>query len=76
MTASAMGTVTQNTLLIHLESYLDKASKRMLRSRRKENPDLTYDEFFRSFCREMTPGPNVQQKINGTKQSWFEKGIN
>ena len=54
--------MSQGTLLLLLEGYLDGASKKMLRSRQKENPDKTYAEFFTWLTREMTPGPVEVEK--------------
>jgi len=59
---SGGSSIAQGTLLLLLEGYLDGASKRMLRARRKEDPDLTHDEFFQSLCREMMPGPMIAEK--------------
>ena len=68
------GSMPQSTLLLLLEGYLDGASKKMLRSRQKENPDLTYAEFFSWLSREMTPGPVETDKNRWKRTKLQTKG--
>ena len=61
-TAANGAPIPDKTALVFLENWLDDASRRKLRTRRSQNPDLSYASFFQELAHEVGIGATTNRR--------------